>query len=310
MLGAGDRIAIDIFGAPQYSGEALVLSDGSLNLLRVGRVPVQGLTLEQAADAISAQYATFVRRPLVTLALVQGRPVRIGVSGQVNRPGSYTIETNTDNAAQNLSDFPTLTEAIRLAGGITSQADLRQVEVRRQSQGKIESRQVDLWSLLQTGDMTQDVILQAGDAIVIPEVAALSAEESLQLGSSSFSPETIQVYVVGEVQSPGPVSVLPNTPMNQALLAAGGFNNRRARRSTVELVRLQPDGTAQRRTVAVDFGEGVTEETNPTLRNNDVIVVGRSGVAAFGDSTETVLGPFGRILSNILGVFNIFNLFD
>jgi len=46
---------------------------------------------------------------------------------------------------------------------------------------------------------------------------------------ASFSPTTIQVSVVGEVKNPGLVNIPPNTPLNQGLLTAGGFNNSRAK---------------------------------------------------------------------------------
>jgi polysaccharide export outer membrane protein len=90
--------------------------------------------------------------------------------------------------------------------------------------------------------------------------------------------------------------------LNQALLAAGGFNNRRARRSSVELIRLNPDGTVSQRTVAINLAQGINEATNPILRNNDVVIVGRSGSASFSDALDGVLDTLGRI-------FPIFSLF-
>jgi polysaccharide export outer membrane protein len=100
------------------------------------------------------------------------------------------------------------------------------------------------------------------------------------------------------------VEVPPNTPLNQALLAAGGFNNRRAKKSTVTLVRLNPDGTVAKQTLPVDFAQGISSDSNPALRNNDTVIVGRSGLAGLSDTVGTVLSP----LSGIFGLFRLLGL--
>jgi polysaccharide biosynthesis/export protein len=300
-LGTGDRINIAIFGAPDYSGEALVLPDGSLNLPTAGSVAVKGMTLQEAAQAIATQYAPFVNRPYVTVTLVSLRPVRVGIAGAVNRPGSYTL------SSEEQSEFPTLTDAIQTAGGITSRANLRQIQVRRQQPGSDQVIDINLWEMLQSGDLSKDIVLHGGDTVYIPTAEALDPADALQLGTASFSPETVTVYVVGEVKSPGTINIPQNTPLNQAILAAGGFDQLRAETNSVQLVRLNPDGTVSQQDIDVQFDQDVSEASNPTLQNNDVIVVGRSDLANFAATTELALGPFGRILSSFLGILNIFN---
>ncbi|MEM6424696.1 MAG: SLBB domain-containing protein [Cyanobacteria bacterium P01_D01_bin.128] len=299
LLGPGDRISIDIFGADVYSGEALVLSDGVVNLPRAGRVSVQGMTFEQAAGAIAAAYAPYLRRPAVTVSPLTLRPVNVGVAGEVNRPGSYSLSLESE---QNEVGFLTLTEALELAGGITEQANLRQIEIRRpQGNGRDRVVTVNLWDLVDSGSLENDLILQGGDSIYVPTAQALTPEEATRLSAASFSPDTIQVYVAGEVEAPGAIAVAPNTPLNQALLAAGGFN-RRAARDTIELVRLNPDGTVSKRTIPIDLAQGINDASNPTLQNGDVLLVRRSGIATFSDNTSLTLGPIGSILS-LLGIF-------
>lgn len=308
LLGPGDQINIDIFGAEQYTGNALVLSDGAVNLPRAGRVSVQGLTFAQAADAIAAAYAPYLRRAAVTVSPVSLRPVSVGVAGEVNRPGAYTPSSDNNqgnqNTQQNSVGFLTLTEAIELAGGITERANLRQIEVRRpQSNGREEVIAVNLWDLVESGSLANDLILQGGDSVYVPTAQALTPEEVTRLSSVSFAPDTIQVYVAGEVESPGAVQVAPNTPLNQALLAAGGFN-RRAATDTIELVRLNPDGTVNKQTISVDFAQGINDEGNPIMRDGDVLIVRRSGLAAFSDNASLTLGPLGQIF-NILNIFGL-----
>ncbi len=305
ILGPGDVLQIAVFGAPDYSGDFTVLSDGTLNLPVAGSVDVQGMTLAQATDSIRQRYATFIRQPLVTVAPLSLRPLRVGIAGAVQRPGTYTLAIETDEGGNR---FPTLTDAIELAGGISSQANIRDIQVNRvQRSGQNQVFTANLWEILQGETIEEDFLLQSGDTIVIPEAAELSPEEAIRLGAASFSPDTVTVYVVGEVISPGDVEIPPNTPLNQAILAAGGFDSRRANEDEVVLVRLNENGSVVQRPIEIDFTQGINEEVNPVLKEKDVIVVRRSGLANFSDTASLALSPVGRILSSILGVFNVFD---
>jgi polysaccharide export outer membrane protein len=416
-LGGGDRIRIEILRVPQYSGEQEVLVDGSLNLPLVGKIPVEGLTLERASQVLVEAYSAYLRQPIVTVSLVEPRPLKIGIAGEVQRPGAYTL---TREGAQ----FPTLTRAIEIAGGITQSADLRNARIRRpqhsgpdleiqvdlwsllktgdlsadltlrdgdtiaiptlteidlqeaselaaasfaakevpplniavvgevyrpgthtlnssggaeglptvtqalQAAGGIKplanirrlqirrptrngSQQiieVDLWQLLQVGDLSQDLRLQNGDTIVVPIAREIEPSESTQLATASFSAENIRVNIVGEVKQPGGIQIPPNTPLNQALLAAGGFTNR-ADTDSVELIRLNPDGTISQRTIDLDFSQGLNELNNPALRNADAIVVSRSTLASISDTMDTAINPLGKLLTILNFPFRFFGLF-
>ncbi|MBD0343632.1 MAG: SLBB domain-containing protein [Coleofasciculus sp. Co-bin14] len=443
-LGANDRLRVDVFEVPEYSGEFTVLVDGTLNLPVIGSVLVRGLTLEQATEVISSRYARFVRRPIVTLNLLAPRPVNIAVSGEVIRPGTYSVAPGgggggaaggaasqfptvtqaitlaggitqsaaigdvivrrrtgsvttqqinvnlrrllqegdltqdislrdgdtvfiptitADNRAESrqLADasfaprdirpinvavvgeinrpgtysvagggvgtrgatgaitgggtgvnaggggdagLPTVTKAIQVAGGITSLADVRGITIRRTTRsGETKVINVNLWSLLRAGDRDEDILLQEGDIITIPTATALDPAEANALGSASFAPNTIVVNVVGEVARPGAIPIPPNTPLNQAVQAAGGFNPR-ARKRSVDLIRLNPNGTVTKRDIDIDLAQGIDEQKNPTLRNNDVIVVRRNTLASVGDSLTNLLNPVGNLI-NIFGLFRI-----
>ena len=429
-LGAGDRVRIDIFQVPQYSGETDVLIDGAMNLPLVGKIPVGGLTIEQATAAVSAAYGQFLRRPLVTISLLNRRPLQIGIAGEVNRPGSYTIKqdgaqfptvtqlvqtaggltriadvrnvqirrpqqggleqvinvdlwqliqtgdlrydvtirdgdtvfipqtnvdlaeapilANTSFSAQNDrpisiaivgqvfrpgtysvtgetsrtaqagtvgstvggSTLPTVTRAIQAAGGIKPLADIREVEVRRLTKaGTEQSFKVNLWNLLTQGDLKQDAILQEGDTIMIPTATQPTTAETAQIAGTSIAPDKIQVNVVGEVKSPGTVAVPPSTPLNQVILAAGGFNNR-ARRSAVDLVHLNEDGTVTKRRIEIDLAQGTNDANNPALNNNDVVIVRRSGFANIGDAIGTILTPLGGLINLVDAPFRFINIFN
>lgn len=424
-LGAGDRIRIDVFKLTQYSGEHQVLVDGSLNLPEVGNVNINGMTLKEASDAVASRFARILKYPIVTVSLLTPRPIKVGIAGEVTRPGAYTLPTTTDGSqlptvtralqmaggitqlanlrdvkvrrpqrsggdrlfSLNLWEFltqgnlrqditlrsgdtiivptaptsnlaesvqisaasfaadksqplniaivgevyrpgpytvtssartgaagetgqtsggaerpPTITRAIQVAGGIKPQADIRNIQVRRLTKsGTEQTLSINLWQLLQAGDLNQDLILQDRDTVVIPIATEISPAEATQIAAASFSPDSIRVNVVGEVKQPGVVKVPPNTPLNQALLAAGGFNIR-SRKKSVDLLRLNSNGTVTKRTVSIDFTRGLDESANPPLRNDDVVIVYRSGITALSDTLSTVVSPFSGLLT-ILGIF-------
>ena len=112
----------------------------------------------------------------------------------------------------------------------------------------------------------------------------------------------MSVQVVGEVVRPGDVTLPANATLNQAILAAGGFSNSRANSSTVQLVRLNPDGTVDQRTLDVDLAAPVNDTTNPILRPNDVVMVDRNTLATAGDTLGVVLNPL-TALTAILRIF-------
>lgn len=253
-------------------------------------------------------------------------PITISIVGEVNRPGPYTL-TGDDVRASNLGDtlsfqstsvvnqqslagIPTATRAIKTAGGLTARADVRNIEVRRTlPTGEEQVIKVDLWKLLQTGDFTADALLQDGDRIIVPTAPAINEEEVRQVAVASFSPNRINVNVIGEVKNPGLKELPPNVSLQQALLAAGGFDNRRANDRTVRLLRLNPNGTVTERVVKVDFSAPLNEETNPPLLNNDIIFVDRSGLAMASDSIAKVLDPFAQVLSIISGTLSLIDRF-
>jgi polysaccharide biosynthesis/export protein len=238
-------------------------------------------------------------------------PIKIAVVGQVNRPGTYNVrgESNASGSAtiQNANfSIPTVTQAIQAAGGIKPTADVRRIQLLRVNRdGRGQAKTINLWALLTQGDSSQDLPLQEGDRLIIPEGIVNPAETDI-LANSTVSRGTIRVNVVGEVrnsrQGGATIELAPTTTLNQAILAAGGFDPVRANKGSVDLIRLNPNGTVTKRTIGVDFARGANETTNPTLRDNDIVVIGRSGTTRVGDGLGSVLNP----LSPLFSIFNLF----
>jgi polysaccharide biosynthesis/export protein len=242
-------------------------------------------------------------------------PIKIAVVGQVNRPGTYNIkgEANTSGSNQNVNvnlSLPTVTQAISAAGGIKPTADVRRIKLLRfDRNGRGQAKTVNLWTLLTQGDISQDLVLQEGDRIQIPEIPAGTVPNSAEtdtLANAPFSPNIIKVNIVGELkgsrQGGAALELPPTTTLNQAILAAGGFDPVRANKNSVDLIRLNPNGSVTKRTIGVDFARGIDEAVNPTLRNNDIVVIGRSGTTRVGDGLGSVLNP----LSPLFSIFNLF----
>jgi len=389
---------------PEYSGIQQVLADGSVNLAAIAPVNIKGMTPQEAEQAIANAYRSELRYPQITVVLATPRPLRVAIAGEVSQPGLYTLtpessaqfptisqaiqtaggvtqaadlhqvqlrrangqrpeqtvninlwdllnngdvrqdlalrdgdaivigETQTVNLAEtnrlsasNLSSSTeqdmviavvgevfrpgayefegspnkgrtTITQAVQTAGGIVPSADIQNIQVRRLTRSGTEQLiDINFWELLQAGDLSQNLVLQQGDTVVIPEATEVTPSERTQLAAANFSPEGIKVNVVGEVASPGQKEISPNTTLNQAVLAAGGFTTRST--ETVELIRLNPNGTVTQREIEVDLAEGVNAEKNPLTLNNDVVLVGRNARARFGDSVGGLLGPVMQLIS-------------
>ncbi len=240
-------------------------------------------------------------------------PRTVTVIGEVLRPGPYVVKGGNTELDRLSEGLPTLTRAIQLAGGITHQADIRRVQIRRPNvAGAAQIFYANLWQLLQTGDINQDPIIEDGDTIVVPTATKVNPSEAVEISSASFSPDRIRIYLVGEeVDPPGvrpspEVQLPPNTPLNQALLSAGAFNRIRANKNSIDLIRLNLDGTVTKRTVTIDLTAGINEETNPLLRNNDIIVVNRSGLARARDAFD----DFGNFLFFAPRANELLNLFQ
>ncbi len=299
----------------QFRGETLILTLNLWDLVKEGQLR-QDVTLRDGDEIIIPTQETIDLAETRLLSdanfgVSANQEINVAIVGEVYRPGSYRVipESNTVGGSQGniRRQPPRLTFAIQLAGGIKPLADVRQVELRRYNRdGSQQIIAIDLWNLLQTGNIEEDVILQEGDTIVIPTAENLPSEESESLAVASFSPATISINVVGEVRRPGTIQVRPNTPLNQGILAAGGFDQRRSNSGTIELVRLNPDGTVTKRDIDIDFSQDIAEGDNPILKNNDVVIVNRNFLTAASDTLITVFSPLGALT----GFINFFRIFD
>ena len=313
-----------------YKGREYIIAVNLWNFLEQGDL-TQNILLRDGDRIVVPSVENINSLEVLTMATANfsanlSIPITVSIVGEVNRPGPYTLSGN-DVRSDNLNDrlefqdnnvirdqeslagIPTTTRAIKTAGGLTAKADLRNIEVRRTlPSGKEQVIKVNLWELLQTGKFRQDTLLQDGDRIFIPTATAIKEDETRQIAAASFSPNRINVSIVGEVKDPGLKEVSPNISLQQAILQAGGFNNRRAKESIAKLIRLNPNGTVSERIIKVNFNAPLDEKNNPVLLNNDIVFVERSGLAVASDAAFALIDPFRQILSVITGAVGAINL--
>ena len=304
ILGPGDQLQLTLLdpGAAALSGSFEILNDGSASLALVGNVVLDGLSLNQATSWLKSLYSQFLLRPELNLRVVRPRPLQVSVIGEVENPGLYSLttsETSQTGVAASISGLPTVVAALQKAGGLTLNADLSNVLLQRRIPGngrQLRETRLDLIALLKLGDKLQNPFLFDGDTLLIGK-ALIPNSEIMELAATNLSPPNIRVNVVGELKSPGTLTLQANTPLIQAILAAGGPNTWRAKKSNVELVRISRNGTATRELFTIDYSQSVSGIRNPPLRDGDTVVVNRSNFAVFTDALDAVTTPLSGLVN-------------
>ena len=314
ILGSGDQLELR-FLSPAYAGlggPVTLLNDGSASLPLLGSVVLDGLTLNQASGWLTSLYRRYLRRPELTLRVATPRPMQVSVVGEVENPGLYVMSPGGEGSRvagqeNSIPGLPTVVSLIQKAGGITLNANLGDVRLRRRipaDNNQVREVQLNLVALLQQGDKRQNPFLFDGDTLLISRAPAPPPDEVLELAATNLSPQSIQVNIVGEVKSGGRISLPAGTPLMQGILAAGGVIRQRANYSNIELVRINRNGTATLRRYNLDLKQGVSGPRNPPLRDGDSVIVNRSVLATGSDAISTITTPLSGLV-NILALVQI-----
>ncbi len=304
LLGAGDQIEISVPGYQDFTGPRVILPDGTISLPVIGSVMAIDRTSDQLAKDLQAKLGSFLVDPIVTVSLSTLRPVVVNVAGEVQRPGplqlrsltTTTFKTSGSSVTSGLEGVPTLSSALTEAGGVTRNADIRQVILRRTLPGgQTTSVTVNLWDAIWSDKQPEDLVLRAGDAIYVPKLPEGAVFDRRLLARSRLAPATVRVRVVGEVNRPGELLISPDSTLSSAIANAGGFT-KDARPREVRLVRLNDQGQID--TQAIDL-----TRLNDTLQvqEGDVLVVPEKGRSSFLRVLGQVLSPVGSLLNIIRG---------
>ncbi|BEV36765.1 polysaccharide biosynthesis/export family protein [Synechococcus sp. M16CYN] len=314
-LGPGDKLEISVFKIEGYEARVQVLSDGTINLPRLGTIEVWGLTLDEARQRITNGYSQFLRRPIVYLNLLSQRPIRVTVSGEVRRPGIYTLQVNSTKSNVDLDlgsggGWPTLVDAIARAGGITALGDLSGLELMRldpENNGKSKLYRFDYLTVLKHGGHAPNPLIYDGDSIRVVRVRSPNSSDLIMGSVSNFSSRLIRVVVLGEVRSPGAVQITPNSPLSRAVLQAGGITPVRGSAIKVAIVRTERDGSSSVKKVTYSPDALLNSPNNPPLRQGDIVVIDRNVRTQIIDSINAALEPLNPI-ANAMSVLRVLGL--
>ena len=159
VLGPGDAVNVDIWGASQESVTETISPDGTITIEGIGVIKLGGLSVSQAKAKLKRVIGPRYQGSSIDLTLGQTRTITISVIGEVKVPGTYTM-----------SAFATVYNALYMAGGPNDIGTLRNVKVYRK--GKLLSN-VDVYDFLLNGKLSGDVRLQDNDVITVSPYEAL-----------------------------------------------------------------------------------------------------------------------------------------
>lgn len=203
VLGAGDAVLIDIYGASQKTVEATVSPDGFVVIEGYGPIQVAGLTVAQANSRVRSQLGARYSSSKIRLSIGQTRTITVNVMGEVKAPGTYT-----------LAAFASVFHALYMAGGPSDIGTLRNIKVYRKN--RLVST-VDVYDYILNGKLSGNVRLGDNDVIVI-------------------GPYDCLVNVTGKVKRPMYYEMKKDESVGTLINYAGGFMGD-AYRKSVRVVR-------------------------------------------------------------------------
>jgi protein involved in polysaccharide export with SLBB domain len=258
-VGPGDILEISLWTGLKVDRYLVaVRTDGKISFAYFEDLSVSGLTVPQLDAVITETLSKFVRHPQVDVMVKEYNSKSITVLGEINvlgnrisGPGTYTLKGRT-----------TLLKALSIAGGPTEKANLRQVSVRRESG---ETYTLNLYKTISQGDMSQNLVLDDGDMLVVPSLA-----------------EGRRVFVLGEVTNPGIYPIRDRLSVVEAVSMAGGFKQT-AVLGSARIVRgdlRKPEVLACNLKGILDRGD---MSQNFSLRDGDVVYIPKNTLGSISD---------------------------
>lgn len=190
VLGPGDAVSVDVYGASQKTFDCTVSPDGQIIIEGFGPIQVGGLTVAAAKARIRSTLGSRYSSSRISLSLGQTRTISVNVMGEVKVPGTYT-----------LSAFATVFHALYMAGGTNELGTLRNIKIYRKNH---LISVCDIYDYILNGKMTGNVRLNDGDVITV-------------------GPYDCLVDISGKVKRPMYYEMKKNESVGTLLKYAGGF---------------------------------------------------------------------------------------
>lgn len=267
-VGPRDVLLVTVWNHPELNNPSgqlssdlvgrTVTSDGYFFYPYVGRVKAAGRTTTDIRTELAARLSVYLTEPQVDVSVLQYRGHQAFVVGKVERPGPVPI---TDEPLY-------ITTLLTNVGGLTADADLSGAVLNR----KGVLRNVDLYALYYQGDFSQNVLLEDGDILNIPERSQ------------------DKVFVLGEVTRPQS-RLLPwgRYSLADALGDAGGLNQVTAKASQVYVLRALDVGRPQIWHLNASSPEALVLADNFLLQARDVVFVDAAGVTRWSRVINQIL---------------------
>jgi polysaccharide biosynthesis/export protein len=237
-----------------------VAADGTIFFPFVGRTHVAGKTPQQVRDQLAAALGPYLHNPQLDVRVLAYRSQRVQVTGDVKSPGPLAV-----------TDVPlTLVDAITRSGGTTDNADLQRVRLMRRGR----FYQLDANGLLDRGDISQNVMLEDGDIINIPD------------RSDS------RIFVLGEVKQPTAVQLIRGTlTIADSLTTAGGILDTDANPRQIYVIRGMSAHPNSPDVYQLDMTQpdALLLSTQFRLQPFDVVYVGTAAAVQFNRLLQQVL---------------------
>ena len=325
ILGPGDQINIIVSrDYPELTSNKFIDGEGTIYLPLLNRVYVSGLTLNELNLTLNKAFSKFVKFPSVEVSILRYRPIRVFVKGEVENPGFVTLQGSFSvnnppeipfnlNRAENILDknmetlpnlkksvfyFPTVFDALRASGGITSFSDLSNIQVIRKNNlsngsGQIQTT-LNFEELLKTGNNSQNIRIYDSDII---KVRKTNNPDNIILRKavvSNLNPKYINVFVTGRVNNPGNTIVSRASTLNDAIDIAGGA---KVIKGPVTFLRFNNDGIIDKRKFSLRKNAKRGSYKNPYLRSGDLVVVDESTMSTLNTIISEFTTPFIGIYS-------------
>lgn len=242
VIGSGDQLLLDVYGASQQSYDLQVSPEGRVFVPNVGPLQVGGSTIEAATarvkTALSRIYSGLSGsnpNTFIQLRLGNIRSIKVSMVGELTKPGTYTLPS-----------FATVFNGLYAAGGPNENGAFRKIQVYRDS--KLVST-VDIYEFLSKGIQDSNITLQDNDVVIVPPV------------------ET-RVEVIGPVRREGLFEVKGDESLEDLYVYTGGFTSL-AYRDRVTVRRIENN---QRKVVDVP----ASEFDSFSLKDGDEILIGEA----------------------------------
>jgi len=267
LVAPQDVLRVTVWNHPELNNPSGVLNDlqgrvinndGSFFYPYAGQVKAAGRTVKEIRDELAKKLAAVLVEPQVDVSVLTYRSKRAFVMGQVDKPGVVPI-----------TDVPlTITDLISQAGGLKPEADLKGSSLMRG--GKTVS--VDLYALYYQGDVSQNIRLQPGDILTIPE--------------NRYN----KVFVLGEVTKPQSL-ILPRGRLSlaEAVSDSGGFNPLSSNAGQLYVIRSGSNGRPQIWHLNAAAPDALVLADRFDLQPRDIVYVDPAGVARFGRVVNNII---------------------